>query len=92
MIELKNAPPEPPTQLIGFEGYEDFLKFAKNRFALQPTEYEALYNVLLKLQSVGVDPLKAMQDCQSQLLDGECLDMLKFMMFIDGLEMKDLKQ
>lgn len=91
MNEIKTTPPKPPTQLRGFATYEDFLDYARTRFALEPHEYESLFNVLLKLQGVGSDPLKTMQDCQSQLADGECLDMLKFMMYVDGLDLKDFK-
>jgi hypothetical protein len=89
MNASQSAPPKPPTQLKGFATYEDFLNYAKTRFALEPHEYEALFHVLLKLQGVGSDPIKTMQDCQSQLADGECLDMLKFMMYVDGLDLKD---
>ena len=91
MNDLHDIPSKPPTRLNGFATYEDFLEYARTRFALEPREYEALFNVLLKLQSVGSDPLETMQDCQSQLADGECLDMLKFMMYVDGLEIKDIK-
>ena len=91
MNDLLAAPPKPPTQLKGFTTYEDFLDYVRPRFTLEPHEYEALFNVLLKLQSVGSDPLETMQDCQSRLADGECLDMLKFMMYVDGLELKDFK-
>lgn len=91
MDDVQTASRKPPTQLKGFATYEDFLEYARTRFALEPREYEALFNVLLKLQSVGSDPLKTMQDCQSQLADGECLDMLKFMMYVDGLDLKDIE-
>ena len=91
MNDSTTASLKPPTQLKGFATYEDFLEFAKTRFDLEPAEYESLFNVLLKLQSVGTDPLKIMQDCQSRLPNGECMDMLKFMMYVDGLEFKDLK-
>lgn len=91
MNDIQTAPPKPPTQLKGFATYEEFLDYASTRFALEPDEYEALFNVLLKLQSVGSDPRETMQDCQSQLADGECLDMLKFMIYVDGLDIKDLK-
>jgi len=91
MNDIQTAPPKPPTQLKGFATYEDFFDYAKTRFTLEPREYEALFNVLLKLQGVGSDPIETMQDCQSQLADGECLDMLKFMIYVDGLELKDFK-
>lgn len=91
MNETHTGPLKPPTQLKGFATYKDFLEYAQTRFALEPRQYEALFNVLLKLQSVGSDPLKTLNDCQSQLADGECLDMLKFMMYVDGLDLKDIK-
>ncbi|MEJ2039815.1 MAG: hypothetical protein P8X55_12925 [Desulfosarcinaceae bacterium] len=79
-------------KLRTFEDYDDYLRYASDLFDLTPDEYAALFQVLVKLQSVGSDPLEALQTCRFEMEAGDCLDMLKFMMYVDGLDMAKIKE
>lgn len=82
----------PPREALeGFDSYEAFVAYVQERFALKPGELEALYDVLVKLQKVGISPLQAMEDCKTKMARHDCLDMLRFMIYVDGLDLAQLK-
>lgn len=80
---------KPATRLKGFNNYDAFLRFSRMHFSLEPTEYQGLYQVLLKLQSVGQDPMEAMLTWKAHE-DGN--EMIRFMIMIDQMDMETLKQ
>lgn len=84
---------KPPMEgLEAFESYDAFLSFVKERFDLKAGEHEALYAVLLKLQHVGADPIKTMEDCRRKMVKHDCMDMLRFMIHVESLDLDDLKE
>lgn len=83
---------QPVERLAAFESYADFLRYVEARFDLRPGEPEALYSVLVKLQNVGADPLKAMEDCIDKMAKHDCHDMLRFMMHVENLDLAELKK
>jgi hypothetical protein len=78
-------------KLIGFEDYDAYLRYTQSLFKLEPGEYEALFQVLLKLQSVGQKPVDILHQCKHLQGDQDCVDMLKFMMYIDELDLVKMK-
>ena len=86
-----DKPKQPSEKLAAFKSYEDFLAYVGRRFDLRPGEHEALYNVLVKLQNVGADPLETMEACKSEMAPNDCLDMLRFMIYIENLDISELK-
>ena len=80
---------KPATRLKGFNNYDAFLRFSRMHFSLEPTEYQGLYQVLLKLQSVGQDPMEAMLTWKAHE-DGN--EMIRFMIMIDQMDMETLQQ
>jgi len=83
---------QPVEKLEAFESYTDFLRYVEARFDLRPGEPEALYSVLVKLQNVGADPLKAMEDCIYKMAKHDCHDMLRFMMHVENMDLAALKE
>ncbi len=79
-------------KLIGFENYDAYLQYIRTLIKMRPDEYAALYKVLLKLQSVGQKPMDILHQCKYRQGDADCLDMLKFMIYIDDLDLADLKE
>lgn len=78
-----------PANLNGFDTFEDFLKYTRTIFDLQADEYVALFNVLLKLQVLGEDPIETMRDCRTKMASHDCMDMLRFMIYVDGLDLAE---
>lgn len=81
-----------PRKLEAFEDYDDYLRYTRDLFDLTPDEYAALFQVLLKLESVGSDPVKTLRTCRFEMETGDCLDMLKFMIYVDGLDLASIQQ
>jgi hypothetical protein len=79
-------------ELMGFENYNAYLRYTKSLFELEPEEYEALFKVLLKLQSVGQKPIDILHQCKHRQGDDDCVDMLKFMMYINDMDITDIKE
>ena len=78
------------TQLNGFDDYQEFLSFSKSLFRLKPEEYQGLFNVLLKLQSIGQDAVATMRLLQSNTDQKDCYELIRFMIRIDCMDMADL--
>ena len=79
-------------KLIGFEDYDSFVRYTQTLFNLEPDQYQALFKVLLKLQSLGQKPVKVLQECKNLQGDNDCLDMLKFMIYVDGMDLAGIKE
>ncbi len=82
---------KPDTRLSAFDSYDDYLNYAQTLFELTTDEYRLLYHVLVKLENVGEDPLKAMHDCKYKMENHDCLAMLKFMMTIEAMDLGEIK-
>ena len=78
-------------KLIGFEDYDAYLRYIQSLIQLEPDEYAALFQVLLKLQSVGQKPIDILNQCKYRQGDADCLDMLKFMIYVDELDLGAFK-
>ena len=79
-------------KLNDFKDYQDFLNFSKSLFKLSPDEYRGLYEVLLKLQSIGENPVETMLTWRKHTCTNECPDFIRFMIQIDNMEIKSLTQ
>ena len=75
-----------PSKLEAFDEYKDFEAFCKNKFDLEPWEYRKLYEVLIKLESVGEDPVQSMGQWESSLSEQECLEFIRFMILVDSMD------
>ncbi|MFC1825987.1 hypothetical protein ACFLYZ_01175 [Thermodesulfobacteriota bacterium] len=78
------------TKLSGFDDYQEFLSFSKSLFQLKPQEYQGLFNVLLKLQSIGQDAVATMLLLQSNTDKQDCYELIRFMIQIDRMDMADI--
>ncbi len=82
---------EPQEKLDAFKNYDDFLNYVRDKFNFGPAEAQSLYKVLFKLQSVGADPIRTMEDCKNKMVGNECLDMLRFMIYVDNMDLLGIK-
>jgi hypothetical protein len=91
---LMNKIPEtmPPSTVNGFDQYGDFLVFAKMLFDLKAGEYKALYKVLLKLQSVGEDPIQTMLQWKNRMDEKDCLDLIRFMIQVEAMDLEQFSK
>ena len=80
----------PPAKLAGFKNYNDFLNYSQSLFDLAPDEHQGLYAVLLKLQSLGEDPLATMASWKNSADADDCLDLIRFMIAVDSLPLEDM--
>lgn len=78
------------TQLSGFDNYQEFLSFSKSLFQLKPEEYQGLFSVLLKLQSIGQNAVETMLLLQSNTDKHDCYELIRFMIQIDSMNMSDI--
>ncbi|NNG00996.1 MAG: hypothetical protein HKM93_16525 [Desulfobacteraceae bacterium] len=81
----------PEQMLDNFDGFEDFLIFSQALFDLTADEYAALYNVMIKLQSVGEDAKTTLQDCKLDMGENGCLEMIKILIKIEEMDLSELK-
>jgi hypothetical protein len=79
-------------KLEAFDTYDHYLRYARDLFDLTPDEHAALFQVLVKLESVGSDPMETLHTCRFDMETDDCLSMLKFMMYVDGLDLLALKE
>ncbi len=78
------------TKLSGFNDYQAFLSFSKSLFQLKPEEYQGLFNVLLKLQSVGQDAVETMLLLKGNTDEHDGYELIRFMIQIDSMDMVDI--
>ncbi|MBW1957593.1 MAG: hypothetical protein JRI63_03545 [Deltaproteobacteria bacterium] len=79
------------TKLTGFNDYQEFLSFSKSLFQLNAEEYQGLFNVLLKLQSIGQDAIPTMRILKSNTDEHDCYELIRFMIQFDRMDMGDIQ-
>ncbi|MBC8433629.1 MAG: hypothetical protein H8D96_17105 [Desulfobacterales bacterium] len=78
------------TKLSGFNDYQEFLNFSESLFQLKPKEYNGLFNVLLKLQSIGQDAVQTMLSLKSNTDKHDRYELIRFMIQFDSMDMEDI--
>ena len=78
-------------KLTGFDDYQEFLSFSKSLFQLKTEEYQGLFDVLVKLQSIGQDPIQTMLVLKSNTDEQDCYELIRFMIQFDSMDMGDIK-
>ena len=78
------------TKLSGFNNYQDFLRFSKTLFRLKPEEHQGLFNVLLKLQSLGQDAAQTMLSLKRSSDEHDCYELIRFMIQVDGMALAEI--
>jgi hypothetical protein len=82
---------EPPRRLDGFSGYDRFVEYAENLFELTPEELEGLYEVLLKLQGIGEDPMETMALWKAETCKSGCPEFIRFLIQVNDLDLEALQ-
>ncbi len=96
MIEIQeiltnpSATAEVKTKLNGFNDYREFLSFSKSLFQLKTEEHQGLFDILLKLESIGHDAVETMVLLKSNADKQDCYELIRFMIQIDSLDMEDI--
>lgn len=75
-----------PSKLQGFNDYEEFLRFSRTLFRLNPEEYFGLFKVLEKLQCIGEDPIKCMLFWRSNASEHDCIVLIQYLIKIDNID------
>jgi hypothetical protein len=78
-------------KLDGFNDYQEYLGYSKSLFRLKPEEYQGLFDVLLKLQSIGQDAVQTMRLLKSNTDDDDSYELIRFMIQFDGMDMGDIQ-
>jgi len=78
-------------KLTGFDDYQEFLSVSKSLFQLNPEEYQGLFNVLLKLQSIGQDAVQTMLVLKTNTDEQDCYELIRFMIQFDNMDMGDIQ-
>lgn len=84
--------PPIPDRLIPFDSYEDFVTYCNDEFNLNEEEISGLYNVLLKLQGIGQDPIQTMEHWKKHTCETDCSDFIRFMIQIDTMDLEKIKE
>ena len=79
------------TKLTGFNDYQEYLGYSKSLFNLTSEEYKGLFEVLLKLQSIGQDAVQTMLLLKSNTDDDDGYELIRFMVQFDGMDMGDIQ-
>jgi hypothetical protein len=85
------ATAEVQTKLSGFNDYREFLSFSKSLFQLKTEEYQGLFDVLVKLQSIGQDAIQTMLVLKSNTDEQDCHELIRFMIQFDSMDMGDIQ-
>lgn len=78
------------TKLSGFNDYREFLSFSKSLFQLKTEEYQGLFGILLKLESIGQNAVETMLLLKSNADEQDCYELIRFMIQFDSLDMEDI--
>jgi hypothetical protein len=78
---------KPTLNLKSFDSYDAYLRFMQSHFDFTDDEYRLLFNVLVKLENVGQDPLQAIHECKFKMETSDCMEMLRFMMAIENMDL-----
>ena len=81
----------PPNRLDGFADYQKFVEHAEALFELSPEEFEGLYQVLLKLQGIGEDPVVTMALWKAETCKSGCPEFIRFLIQVNDLDLEALK-
>ena len=79
------------TRLTGFKDYKEYLDYSKSLFNLKSEEYLGLFNVLLKLQSIGQNAVQTMRLLKSRTDDDDGYEVIRFMIQFDCMDMRDIQ-
>jgi hypothetical protein len=90
ILTNSSATAEIQTKLSGFSDYREFLSFSKTLFQLKTEEYQGLFDILLKLESIGQDAVETMLSLKSNADEQDCYELIRFMIQIDSLGMEDI--
>jgi hypothetical protein len=82
---------KPPRRLDGFDDYRQFVEYAESLFELSPEEFEGLYQVLLKLQGIGEDPMETMDLWKAETCKSGCPEFIRFMIQVNDTDLEELK-
>lgn len=82
---------KPPSRLDGFSDYQQFVKYAASLFELTPEEFEGLYQVLLKLQGIGEDPVEMMDLWKAETCKSGCPDFIRFLIQVNDIDLEELQ-
>lgn len=85
---FETSPVQP--KLTGFKDYQEYLSYSKSLFQLKSEEYRGLFNVLLKLQSIGQDAVQTMLLLKSNT-DDDGYELIRFMIQFDGMDMGEIQ-
>lgn len=77
--------------LKDFHSYEAFEAFSRSLFELEPEEYEGLYRVMQKLESIGEDPVERMLSWKKDTCENDCTNFIRFMIHVDEMELDSLQ-
>jgi hypothetical protein len=88
----RSTPRRPSEKLDGFKDFDAFLAVTRKMFTLTPAEYRGMYQVLLKLQSIGQDPTETLQTWKNDTCGEDCPEFIRFMIQIDTMDMETLKE
>ena len=88
MTEQSLSLQNPPVKLNNFNNYHDFLSYSKSLFNLEPDEHRGLYNVLLKLQGIDIDPVQMMSIWKNHSNEDEedCHELIRLLIDIDSMD------
>jgi len=90
-VDAKKLTSTPPSRLEGFRDYDEFVDYAGCLFDLTEEEFEGLYQVLLKLQGIGEDPVETMALWKEDTCRSGCPEFIRFMIQIEQLDLSQLK-
>lgn len=79
------------SRLRQFDTYGHFERFCKELFELTPDETNGLYDVLLKLQSIGEDPIRILRSWKTHKCGEDCANFIRFMIMVDQMDMADIQ-
>ena len=77
-------------RLQGFEDVSEFQRYCRRRFALLPDEYNALYEVLVKLQSLGHDARSTLDAWHREMAPAECAEFIRLLIRVEKMEIHAL--
>lgn len=81
-----------PVTLNQFDTYSDYMAFAQSLFPLTEQEYKGLYNVLLKLQGIGENPVDLMLAWKNSADETESVEFIRFMILVNNTDIEELKK
>ena len=78
--------------LKSFKSYQDYLNYTKPLLKLESDEYRGLYNVLVKLENIGEDPVDCLSTLRKNSDEKDRGELIRFMIAVDHMDMEEIKQ